>query len=273
MTNKKPEKRQTKKIPKEKLDAVKELSNLINTKKTILIASIKNIPTSQFQEIVKKLRKDVVVKVPKKNLMFRAINEVKDEKIKEKLKEHIQENIAILFSDIDCFELALKLVENRNPAKAKAGQEAPEDIEVSAGPTDLVPGPAISELGALGIQIQIDKGKINIKESKVIVKKGNKISPAAAEVMNKLGIKPFTIGLIPLSAFDIKDGKVYSEIKINREETLKELKEAYSRALPFAVQIGYSCNETIKFIIAKAGRHEKAISNLLDNKKGENGNE
>ena len=148
--------------PKYKLDTVKELVELAKNKKTILIASIKNIPASQFQEIGKKLRGKAIVKVPKKNLIFRAIDSSGNEAMK-KLEKYVGDSVAILFSDLESFELASELVASKSPAKAKAGQEAPEDIEIPEGPTDLVPGPAISELGALGIQIQIEKGKINIK--------------------------------------------------------------------------------------------------------------
>lgn len=250
-------------IPPAKKEIVHELSDLIKNKKTILIASIEDIPSSQFQEIVKKLRGRAIVKVPKKNLIFRAIDSSGDEAVK-KLKEHFQNSVAILFSDLDCFELALDLEKSKRPAKAKAGQEAPEDIEIDAGPTDLVPGPAISELGAVGIQIQIEKGKIHIKKSKVIVKQGEKISARAADVMSKLDIKPFSIGFIPLSAFDTKEGKLYLEIKINKEGTIEELKSAYSKALPFAVEIGYSTEDTIKFLIGKAGMHEKALDKFAE---------
>jgi len=134
-------------VSEEKMNTVRELSELIKNKKTILIASIKNLPASQFQEIGKKLRGKAIIKVPKKNLIFRVLDSSEKDVIK-KLKEHIKENVAILFSDLDCFELASELIKNKSPAKAKVGQEAPEDIEVQEGPTDLVPGPAISELGA-----------------------------------------------------------------------------------------------------------------------------
>ena len=148
-------------IPESKLKSVRELTELIKNKKTILIASIKNIPASQFQKIWKKLRSKAIIKVPKKNLIVRALDSSETEAIK-KLKEQIKDNITILFSDMDCFDLASELIKNKSPAKARAGQESPEDIEVPAGPTDLVPGPAISELGALGIKIQIQGGKIHI---------------------------------------------------------------------------------------------------------------
>ena len=248
-------------VSDKKINIVKELSELLKNKKTILIASIKNLPASRFQEIGKKLRGSAIIKVPRKNLILRAINKSKNEKMK-KLKEYIKENTAILFSDLDSFELASELIENKGPAKAKAGQEAPEDIEVQEGPTDLIPGPAISELGALGIQIQINKGKINIKQSKVIVKKGEKISENAASIMDQLDIRPFSVGFVPLMAFDTKEEKLYLEININKEETLKELKEYFNKSLAFAVEIDYASKDTIGFLIGKAGRHEKILENL-----------
>jgi len=258
-------------VSEEKKNIVTELSDLIKNKKTILIVSIKNIPSSQFQEIVKKLRGKAIVKVPKKNLIFRALDSSGNEAVK-KLKEQIKESIAILFSDLDGFELAAELVSNKSPTKAKTGQEAPLDIEISAGPTDLVPGPAISELGALGIKIQIEKGKITIKEPRVIVKKGEKISSGAADIMNKLDIKPFSVGFIPLSAFDTREGKLYLEIKVDREETIRELKTAFGKTLPFAVEIGYPTKDTISFLIGRAGREGKIIESLVKGEKVEEKN-
>jgi large subunit ribosomal protein L10 len=245
-------------VSDEKKNLVSELSELAKNKKTILIASIKNIPGSQFQEIVKKLRGNAIVKVPKKSLIIRALDGSGDEDI-QKLKEQIKESTAILFSDMDSFELAGELLQSMSPAKAKAGQEAPEDIKVEAGPTDLVPGPAISELGAVGIPIQIEKGKIHIKESKVILKKGEMIKAKHADIMNKLDIKPFVVGFIPIASFDTQERKLYLELKIDREGTLKDLKYAFSRALPFAVEIGYVNDETIGFMIKKAGIYGKAL--------------
>ncbi|MEK6875253.1 MAG: 50S ribosomal protein L10 [Nanoarchaeota archaeon] len=249
-------------IPKRKIREVKELKELAGTKRTILIASIKNLPDSQFQAIKKKLRGKAEIKVPKKNIILRALNSVGKENI-NKLSKKIDADCAIIFSDLEAYELAGELLKNKSSIKAKSGQESPEDIEISEGPTELVPGPAISELGALGIQIKIEGGKIIIKTPKIIAKKGEKISQGAADIMNKLGIKPFSIGFVPLVAIDNKEEKIYTNIKIDREATLKELKKAFGRALPFAVNSGYVSEDTIKFLITKAGRHEKALSKLM----------
>lgn len=248
-------------VSEKKKKAVAELAKLLNEKKTFLIASIKNIPGSQFQEIVKKMRGKAIVKVPKKNLILKALDSSKEEEIKQ-VKEKITNDFALLFSDIDSFELAIDLIKKKSPSKAKVGQIAPEDIEIPAGPTDLVPGPAISELGSLGIQIQIEGGKITIKAPKVIAKKGEKISQGAADMMSKLDIKPFTIGFIPVAAFDNTTKMFYPEININPDKTLEDLKEAYGRALPFAVQVAYTTPETITFLIGKAGRQGLALEKL-----------
>ncbi len=255
-------------VSDEKKEIVSELGKLIKGKKTILIASIKNIPASQFQEISKKLRGKAIVKVPKKNLIFRAIDGSGNEAVKE-LKEKIKDSSAILFSDIDGFELAGELVANKSPVKAKPGQEAPEDIVIDAGPTELLPGPAISELGALGLQVQIENGKITIRESKVITKKGEKISGGAADVMNKLDIKPFSIGFTPLVAFDVQENKLYTDINIDTEKTIEELKISFGKGLAFAVEISYASSDTISFLIGKAGMHGKALEKFTGEEKEE----
>ena len=249
-------------IPESKKKAVSELTNLLKTKKTMLVASIKNLPASQFQEIGKKLRSKAIVKVPKKNLFNRAIDSLKDDELK-KVKEQLEDSFAVLFSDLDSFDLAAELIKNKSPAKAKVGQVAPVDIEIPEGPTELVPGPAISELGALGIQIQIENGKITIKQAKIIAKEGDKISQGAADMMGKLDIKPFSIGYIPLFAFDIVDKKLYSEINIDKEGTLEQLKDAFARALPFAAGIGYMTSETVRLMICKAASEEKRLIRII----------
>ncbi len=249
-------------IPESKKKLVNELEELIKNKKTILVTSIKNIPGSQFQEIVKKIRDKAIVKVPKKSLIFRAIDGSK-ESVKE-IKEKIDESFAILFSDIDAFELAGELMKNQSPAKAKPGQEAPEEIEIPEGPTDLVPGPAVSELGALGIQIKIDKGKINITSPKVVAEKGEKIKPEVAALMSKLDIKPFKIGFVPVAAFDTSENKFYSEINIDVEGTAETLRYSYGKALPFALEIGYVTEETAKLMVSKAAGQERRLIRVIN---------
>lgn len=258
MKTKSKEKRE---VPEKKLKSVSELENLIKNNKTFMICSIKGLPGKQFQSIKKKIRENVKVKVVKKSIILRAIDSSGIE-IK-KMREFVKEDSALLFSNLDAFELSGTLSENVAPVGAKVGQIAGEEVAVEPGPTDLAPGPAISELGAVGIKIAIEDGKISIKERRVIAKKGEPISEAAAGIMSKLDIKPFTVGFEPTAAYDNQDKKVYTGIKINKEKTLEDLKRDYGRALAFAVQISYVCGETLRHILAKAVSQEKAILNLV----------
>lgn len=251
-------------VSKKKIESVKELSDLLKNKKTIIIASIKSMPASQFQKINKKFMNRAVIKVPKKNIIFKAIDSLNNKEL-EKIKNEIKEDSAFIFSDDDAFDLSLDLVENKTNIRAKPGQEAPEDIIIEAGPTELMPGPALTELAVVGLKTQIEKGKISIKESKTIVKKGEKISDVVANVMSKLEIKPFPVGFIPVAAFDIKENRLYLNIKISRKETIGEIKNSFAKSLALAVQINYISNDTIKFLIAKAARNEKFLENFISN--------
>lgn len=244
-----------------KIATVKMLVELIKNNETIMIASIKNLPSKQFQEIRKKLREKAEVIVVKKRIMLRGIEKSENKNL-EKLKQHVQEDSAVLFSKEDAFELAGFLSENKNPIGARIGQEAIEDIEVEAGPTDILPGPAISEFGSLGIKIAVEDGKIAIKENKIIVKAGEKVKEAAASIMSKLEIQPFKVGLEPIAICEIKTGKIYLDVKIDKEKTIEDLQTLAAKSLGLAQKIAYYCKETIGYLLGKANADGKALEAL-----------
>ncbi len=179
----------------------------------------------------------------------------------ELLVPYVESDFAILFSDRDAFELSGILASEKSPAKAKAGQIAPFDIEVKAGGTDLLPGPDISALSAVGLQPKVEGGKIAIMKDKVLVKIGSEISPDIASILAKLNIVPFKIGLEPVAAFT--GGQVYADIKIDKEKFLDDLAEMYGRSLPFAVSIAYVTTETLTLILGKAAAHEGVVRRIV----------
>ncbi|MGC9309297.1 MAG: 50S ribosomal protein L10 [Candidatus Nanoarchaeia archaeon] len=239
---------------------VKRLAELMNNNKTVMVVSIKNLPASQFQEIRKGLRGEADVKVAKKSLIDFALEHAKEDKLSDLVK-YVQDNSAIIFSNEDAFELSAKLSDKKTPAKARPGQVAPEDITVEAGPTSLVPGPDISILSSAGLQVKVEDGKIAIQKPAILVKAGEEVDEQKASILEKLDITPFEVGLEPVAAYS--EGKVYVDIKINKQEVLANLLAAYSRGLAFAVSINYACKETIGFIISKAVSHERALDSLI----------
>ena len=248
-------------VSKEKIESVKRIANDMRNKKSLMIVSIKGLPSSQLQKIKKDLREKAMIRVAKKSTIIRAIEESGLEEL-QKLKEHVIEDSAILFSDDDAFELAGWLTENRNPISAKEGQVAESDIVIEEGPTDLVPGPVISELGALGLQIMVEEGKITIRKSKVAVKKGDKVSSGAASIFQKLGIKPFMIGISPIALYDKSSGKVFANVKVDKKKTLEDFMASYSKAIGFARAINYYSKETIGYLLERAERQANSLNKL-----------
>jgi len=148
-------------------------------------------------------------------------------------------------------------------ARAKVGQKVEEDVVIEPGPTELVPGPVISELGGLGIKFAVEDGKINIKEKKVILKAGEEVNEQAASIMGKLDMKPIAVGLEPVVAYDAKEDKIYEDIKIDQDKVLEELKESKRKALGFAVKIVYACKETIGFLLRKVEAEKKVLEKFI----------
>jgi len=240
---------------------VKELAELMK-KKTVMVISIKGLPSAQFQDIKKKLRSRAKIQVVKKSLVKFALDHSGIKELHD-LVPHVDDSTAMLFSDTDAFEISGILAKEKSPAKAKAGQIAPADIEVKAGPTELIPGPDISALSAVGLAPKVENGKIAVMQDKVIVKEGGVISEAHASIMAKLDIIPFEVGVDPIAAFDGEEKKVYVDIKIDIEGAVAELEYDYGRAFAVAVDLGIVNNETLDMILGKAKAHEGTVSRII----------
>jgi large subunit ribosomal protein L10 len=246
-------------VSEQKKRRVKELAELMK-KKSVMVVSVKGLRSAQFQDIKKKVRATMNIQVAKKSTIDFALDH---SGIKELhgLVPYVTESTAILFSNDDAFEIAGVLADQKSPKKAKAGQISPEDLVVKAGPTELIPGPDISALSAVGLKPKVEGGKIAVMMDHVLCKSGEVISEQKAAILSKLGIVPFKIGLEPIAAY--MDGIVYTGIKIDKPAMIAELESAYARALPFAVEVAYVTDGTIDFIIGKAAMQEKALASLI----------
>ncbi len=255
----------------EKKKLVSILSDKIRNSKTVLIASTKNLPSSQFHSIKKNLRGEADIMVEKKSLILRAISSIEKGAL-QNLKNYITADIALFFSNLDAFELSSLLSDNQSPTKAKTGEIALEDITIEQGPTDLIPGPAISELSSVGLKVAVEGGKLVIKHGATVVRKGELIKENVAGVLGKLNITPMKVGFIPVAAYDAVSDKIYSNIKIDKRAALEELGALIGKAMGFAINIGYICKETVTYFIKKAALEERIIEGIFSNKSNDQNN-
>lgn len=247
-------------VSEAKKQKVKELAEQMK-RKTVMVISIKSLPSAQFQDIKKKLRNKVKIQVVKKSLAKLSLD-CSDIKELKDLVPYVNDSTAMLFSDDDAFVISGILADEKSPAKAKAGQIAPSDIEVKAGPTELIPGPDISALSAVGLMPKVENGKIAVMQDKIIVKKGKEITEALASIMAKLDIIPFEVGIKPIAAF--MDGKVYADIEIDKENIIAIFENDFGQAIAFAVELGIMNSETLDIILNKVGIEGNVVDEIVD---------
>jgi large subunit ribosomal protein L10 len=240
-----------------KQSVVDELAEKIKKAKTIAVVNLTQLPDKQFSLIKKKLRGKALFVVAKNTLIKRAVEKAKRG---QELLTHVNAPTALVFTDMNPFELVGFVRKNKGKAAAKPGQIAPFDLIVPAGETSLPPGPVLSELKSAKIQAQIQGGKVVISKDSTVAKKGEKITDLAAKALQKLGIEPFEIGMNISAA--LEDGTVYKQdvLEIDEEKLLADFAQAHQNALNLSVEIGYVTAQNIEILIGKAVRSAKAVA-------------
>lgn len=248
-------------VSESKKKTVDEFSKLISEYPIIASVDLENLPAPQLQNMRETLRDKVVLRMTKRRLINIAIDKAKDKKPGlEKLKEKLKGMPALLFTKENPFSLYKTIKKNKSAAPAKAGQIAPKDIVVPAGPTGFMPGPVIGELGALGIKSSVENGKIAIKEDAIVAKEGEVISPELAAMLTRLGITPMEVGLDIVAAYE--DGTIYTRkvLDIDEDQFMADLTAASQWAFNLAIESGYTTKETIGVFITKAFNQSKAVA-------------
>ena len=246
-------------VSEAKKKEVELAKSLISRYKTVGILDLMNLPSPQLQDARKKL--DVEIRVVKKRLLKIALNEVGGGV--EKLDESFENIIpALILTNNSSFKLAKDLRKGKSFVAAKAGQIAPNDLIVKAGPTSLPPGPIIGELGSAGIRASVEQGKVTVKEDSVIVKAGGVISGKVADVLTKLGIKPMELGLNLVAAYE--NGSLFKKdvLDVDDKYYINTLKLAVSEALNLSVNAGYVTEENIELFFRRAENEAKALDGV-----------
>ncbi len=244
-----------------KKDIVDEIVADIKQYPVIAVVDMHGIPAPQIQSMRAGIREHAKIRMTKNNLMLLALDQVAaDRPGVDKLKDAVSGQCAIVTTDLNPFRLFSKLKATMSPAPAKAGELAPHDIVVPAGPTPFGPGPIIGELQKLGLPASIVQGKIAIKKETVVAKAGTPISAPLAAMLPKLEILPMIVGMDAKAIFG--DGVIYSReiLDIPDDYYPNMFATAAHNALAVAVEIAYPAKETIVPLVAKAYWEAYALS-------------
>ncbi len=233
----------------QKVELVENLKKEIKSYKTIGILPIQEVPDRLTQKAKNMLKPDTKIIVARKSLIMRALESNPQLK---KLEDHIDSNFALIMSNRSPEELNEIISSNRIKLSAKPNQVSPEDISIESGETTIAPGQAVTDLKTAGIDVQIQKGKVVISKSKVLVAKGTKISVPVSKALKMLDIMPFEAGT-QLRAI-ISEGILYHglALKVNAEFLTNEISKSFAQACAIASNAGIITEYNVKESISKA---------------------
>ncbi|THU45622.1 hypothetical protein C4D60_Mb02t19920 [Musa balbisiana] len=219
----------------------KKLCSLLDEYSKVLIAVADNVGSNQLQNIRKGLRGDSIVLMGKNTLIRRCIR-IHAEKTGNKnylnLLPLLVGNVGLIFTKGDLKEVSEEVAKYKVGAPARVGLVAPIDVVVPPGNTGLDPSQT-SFFQVLNIPTKINKGTVEIITPVELIKKGEKVGSSEAALLAKLGIRPFSYGLVILSVYD--NGSVFSPevLDLSEDDLIEKFAAGVSMVTSLSLAVSY----------------------------------
>lgn len=245
-------------IPQWKADEIESIKQLIGRYSVVGVAGIRDIPAKQLQEMRRNMKDAVKIRIYRNNLIRRALDESDSDL--SPIGSSINDQTALVFTDLNPFKLYKLLKSSKTDAPIKAGAIAPADITVEGGPTSFAPGPIVGDLQNAGIPARIDKGKVVIRETKVVAREGEEVSRALSEMLARLEIYPMTVGFDLRSVYDNGAILEADTLDIDEAKYAADIATATMGAFNLAISIAYPTPVTIPTLLAKAASDARNLA-------------
>lgn len=219
----------------------KKLCQLLDEYPKVLVASANHVGSTQLAAIRRGIRGESVMLMGKNTLIRRCINvhaaDTGNENIKA-LVPLLQGNVGLIFTKGDLKEVREEVAKYKVGAPARVGLIAPIDVVVPAGNTGLDPTQT-SFFQVLNIPTKINKGTVEIIANVDLIKKGDKVGSSEAALLAKLGIRPFSYGLVITQVYD--DGSVFSPevLDLTEEDLMERFASGVSMVASLSLAVSY----------------------------------
>ena len=244
-----------------KKDRVKVLSDLLKQDGVVGIIDVEGVPAIAMLGMRDTLRDQMTLTMAKKTLVRRAWkNAGMAETDLDILLEGVTLPMLVHSDTMSAFQLYAELEKTKTGRAAKAGDIAPNDIVIEAGPTDFPPGPIVGEFNSVGIPAKIEKGKVAILKTVTAVEKGEEINADLGLMLSKLEIHPIEIGLILSGAIEGGIVMPANDLDLDLDGFTASVKSATSGAFNVACNIGWFTNETIPSLLSKAAGEALSVA-------------
>lgn len=245
-------------IPQWKKDEIEEIKTNLTKYSSIGVVGIRGIPSNQLQLMRKSLRGIADLKLCRNSLIDRALNESSSDI--QQINKYVEDQTALLFTNENPFKLSRILLKGKTSAPIKAGTVSPKDIVVEKGPTAFPPGPIVGELTGAGIAAGIEGGKVVIRQTKIVAKKGDVVDAKLASILSRLQIHPMELGLDLRAVY--QNGTIYESKILSVDETTykNNLTLAVQHAFNLSVNSAYPAKATIRTLLTKAASQSRNLA-------------
>lgn len=239
-----------------------KLCQLLDDYTQVLVAAADNVGSNQLQNIRHGLRGDSVILMGKNTMMKRSVR-MHSEKTGNKaflnLIPLLVGNVGLIFTKGDLKEVREEVAKYKVGAPARVGLVAPVDVVVPPGNTGLDPSQT-SFFQVLNIPTKINKGTVEIITPVELIKKGDKVGSSEAALLAKLGIRPFSYGLVVLTVYD--NGSVFSPevLDLTEDDLIEKFALGVSMVTSLALAIHYPTIAAAPHMLINAYKNALAIA-------------
>jgi large subunit ribosomal protein LP0 len=238
----------------------------VNSPNALLIG-VDHVASKQMQDIRMELRGRAIVLMGKNTMIRKALSighEQHPEAGLDKLKAGIYGNMGFIFAtNCTLDDIQDVISKHRMPAAAKAGQVSMVDTNIPAGPSGMDPSQT-AFFQALSIGTKIVKGQIELVSDFAILKKGEKVSPSAAVLLAKLGIKPFEYGMEVQQVFQDKVVFDAAALKISDAVLIQKFLSGLSNMAAISREIGIPTEAGLPHMLGNAFKNVAALVSDID---------
>nr|AAM63644.1 putative 60S acidic ribosomal protein P0 [Arabidopsis thaliana] len=239
-----------------------KLCQLIDEYTQILVVAADNVGSTQLQNIRKGLLGDSVVLMGKNTMMKRSVrihSENTGNTAILNLLPLLQGNVGLIFTKGDLKEVSEEVAKYKVGAPARVGLVAPIDVVVQPGNTGLDPSQT-SFFQVLNIPTKINKGTVEIITPVELIKQGDKVGSSEAALLAKLGIRPFSYGLVVQSVYD--NGSVFSPevLDLTEDQLVEKFASGISMVTSLALAVSYPTLAAAPHMFINAYKNALAIA-------------
>merc|ERR1740122_605811 len=180
------------------------------------------------------------------------------------LRENMKGNVGLIFNTQTTLDEIREIIgKHKKSSGAKSGQLSNVDLALPSGPTGMDPSQT-AFFQALNIATKIVKGQIELISEFKILNIGDKVSPSAAVLLNKLGIKPFMYGMEVQQVF--QDGSVFNAAVLDISESVLITKflSGVANMAAFSREVGIPTEAGLPHAFGNAFRNVASLVSDID---------